>query len=301
MPFDQDTGRWLGTQGWRQLLTCKKELLDAFDRARQHSRAHEVETYHGIVAEAQFRNWLGDFLPKKFGVTAGYIVSQGASEHDKLPAYDVIVFDQLEAPVLWVEGHPDVTPLGRMRAIPAEYVKAVIEVKAVWDAKAAKKAADHLSDLRPLLAGFNTPGELYPKYLPHIFTSWVVFFDLFLADHQGVAALSNLLPDEYLRGFRGGVVLRGEGIEPEFTGVAQVQRRSNPEVPSVLAKGIKGLFSQTKQWADGNHYSVCLHWFASNFSAFAFELIARLNGTRVGAPPSYHGQPGNSLESDNDS
>jgi hypothetical protein len=71
MPLDLATGKWLGTQGWRQLLTCKKELLDAFDRARQHSRAHEVETYHGIVAEAQFRNWLSDFLPKKYGVTAG--------------------------------------------------------------------------------------------------------------------------------------------------------------------------------------------------------------------------------------
>jgi hypothetical protein len=175
MPIDAATGRLLGTQGWRQLLTCKKELLDAFDRARQHSRAHEIETYHGIVAEAQFRNWLTDFLPKKYGVTAGYIVSQGASENDKLPAFVVIIFDQLEAPILWVESHPDVSPLGKMRAIPAEYVKAVIEVKAVWNSATATKAVSHLADLTPLLAGLDPPAERYKKFLPWNFTSWIVF------------------------------------------------------------------------------------------------------------------------------
>src|SRR5262249_16659195 len=113
MHFDEATGRVLGTQGWQQLLTCKKERLDAFDRARQHSRPQEVETYHGIVAEAQFRNWLSEFLPKKYGVTAGYVISQGASERDKLPAFDVIIYDQLESPVLWIESHPDVSPLGK--------------------------------------------------------------------------------------------------------------------------------------------------------------------------------------------
>jgi hypothetical protein len=60
------------TQGWKQFLTARKEMLDAFDRAREKSSLHEVATYHGKVAEAEFRKWLGSFLPKRYGVTSGY-------------------------------------------------------------------------------------------------------------------------------------------------------------------------------------------------------------------------------------
>jgi hypothetical protein len=47
--------RSVGRQGWEQLLTWKKEILDAFDRGRRYARGHEVETYHGLVAEAHFQ------------------------------------------------------------------------------------------------------------------------------------------------------------------------------------------------------------------------------------------------------
>jgi hypothetical protein len=51
------------TQGWKQFLTGRKEMLDAFDSAREKSHSHEVETYHGKVAEARFRDWLATFFP----------------------------------------------------------------------------------------------------------------------------------------------------------------------------------------------------------------------------------------------
>ena len=41
----------IGTQGWKQFLTAKKEIIDRFDRAKEYAKTHEVETYHGIVAE----------------------------------------------------------------------------------------------------------------------------------------------------------------------------------------------------------------------------------------------------------
>ncbi|MDQ2773503.1 MAG: hypothetical protein M3Y57_01030 [Acidobacteriota bacterium] len=44
------------SQGWRQILTARKNMLDAFDRAREQARSHEVETYHGLVAEAKYRD-----------------------------------------------------------------------------------------------------------------------------------------------------------------------------------------------------------------------------------------------------
>src|SRR5688500_8615443 len=92
-----------GTLGWSQFLTARKELLDTFDTERTKAKAHEVETYHGVAAEAEFRKWLSSFLPKRYGVTKGYIVSQGRPDTDTLPEFDVIIFDALESPILWVE------------------------------------------------------------------------------------------------------------------------------------------------------------------------------------------------------
>src|SRR5438128_1692670 len=117
------------SQCWRQFLTARQEMLDAFDRARHKAASHEVETYHGKVAEAEFRKWLTDFLPKKYGVTSGYIVSPGLKSTEKTPHFDIIIYDQLESPILWVEGDPDVSLQGRVRALPVEYVRAVLEVK----------------------------------------------------------------------------------------------------------------------------------------------------------------------------
>ena len=84
--------------GWKQFLTSRKEMLDAFDRAREKSKSHEVETYHGRVAEAEFRKWLTSFLPKKFGVSSGFIISPGLKDTEKAPHFDVIIYEQLESP-----------------------------------------------------------------------------------------------------------------------------------------------------------------------------------------------------------
>ena len=87
-------------QGWKQFLTSRAEMLDAFDRAREKAKSHEVETFHGEVAEAELRKWLTSFLPKRYGVTSGYIVSAGLKSSEKKPHFDVVIYDQLEAPCL---------------------------------------------------------------------------------------------------------------------------------------------------------------------------------------------------------
>jgi hypothetical protein len=85
-------------QGWKQFLTSRKEILDAFDRAKQKAKAHEVETFHGNVAEAELRKWLSGFLPKRYGVTSGYIVSPGLKSSEKTPHFDVITMTSLRRP-----------------------------------------------------------------------------------------------------------------------------------------------------------------------------------------------------------
>jgi hypothetical protein len=83
-------------------------MLHAYEVARTQASAQEVEAHHGSVAEGESRRWLVDFLPKRYGVTSGYVVSQQLSANEqKLPHYDVIVYDALNSPVLWVEGNPD--------------------------------------------------------------------------------------------------------------------------------------------------------------------------------------------------
>src|SRR6266849_10515547 len=119
-------------------------MLDAYDRAREQARSHECETYHGMVAEAAFREWLPGFLPKRYGVTSGYIVSPGLRSTDKTPHFDVIIYDQLESPILWIEDNPDSSVQGRSLAIPVEYVRAVLEVKAAFSAKTVQHSLDHI-------------------------------------------------------------------------------------------------------------------------------------------------------------
>jgi hypothetical protein len=55
---------------WKQFLDGKQVMLSAYDRARNHARTQTVQTHHGNVAEAAFRDWLVTFLPKRFGVTS---------------------------------------------------------------------------------------------------------------------------------------------------------------------------------------------------------------------------------------
>jgi len=71
-------------QGWKQFLTGRDEMLAAYDRARVHSSKRTVQTGHGNVAEAQFRKWLSEFLPKRYGVTSGFIISQGVPNSQDL-------------------------------------------------------------------------------------------------------------------------------------------------------------------------------------------------------------------------
>jgi hypothetical protein len=108
------------TQGWRQILNERKRILDAYDHAREQARRRPVETLHGNVVEGEFRKWLSDFLPKRFDVSSGFIISAGLPDEAKSPEFDVIVYDRLESPVLWVEDNPDSSNQWKKRAIPVE-------------------------------------------------------------------------------------------------------------------------------------------------------------------------------------
>ncbi len=289
-------------QGWKQFLTGRKEIIDAFDKARVQSGAHKVETYHGNVAEAAYRKWLSGFVPKRFAVTSGYVVSQGLRSTDKLPHFDVIVYNQLDSPVLWIEDNPDSSQQGRALAIPAEHVFAVLEVKSSFSAKTVKQAIDHLADLRPLMGGPDEPGARYPLHLPGNFSCGCVFFELRQEDMGTWQSLDEIVEGINLRGFWGGVVLRCEGKElPEtgrislLRGTERTERHSPSDSKSLLRSFA---MSCTRQITESMYVGSMLKWDELNFVEHAFDLVAMMNGAyQVGQVSSFHAFGSSFLES----
>jgi hypothetical protein len=241
-------------------------MLDAFDAGRRKARGHEVEVYHGRVAEAEFRKWLEGFLPKRFGVTPGYVVSQGQRGSVKYPHFDVVIYDQMESPILWIEDHPDVSERGAARAIPAEHVRAILEVKSTYSPRTAAHALEHLRDLEPLSVSVDPPGERYKKYLPAGFFCAAVFFET-----EGTVTLPDLtfgrelVPNGGPKNFFGGHILRGKGLDPQFSCSVRITielSREGMEIPP--GERQLGTLPMWSQFA---------------FSMFAFDVVALLSGT----------------------
>jgi|SRR5882724_3175885 len=280
-------------QGWKQFLTSRKEILDAFDRAKQKAKAHEVETFHGNVAEAELRKWLSGFLPKRYGVTSGYIVSPGLKSGEKTPHFDVIIYDKLEAPVLWVEDTPDVSEQGRSLAIPVEYVRCVLEVKSTFSSSNVQAAMAHLKDLRPLTGGPDDSQERYKLHLPATSCCGLVFFDLNEEHQFSEAALAGLIEGVKLRGFFGGIILRGQGHKMDVTGKMLLTQSATPS-ESTIGKNKSSLLNfgrtQSVKVTDNVHFGAMLMWSEFHFSQFGFDLIAMMQGTyEVGRISSFHG------------
>jgi len=284
------------SQGWQQILTARKEMLDAYDRAREQSRSHEVETYHGNVAEAVCRKWLANFLPKRYGVTSGYVVSPGLSSSDKTPHFDVIIYDQLESPILWIEDNPDNSSQGRSLAIPVEYVRAILEIKAAFSAKTVRDSLDHLRDLSPLLQHVDASTDRYKLHLPPTFCCGSIFFELRQTEANSEAALSALIGGVGLRGYFGGVILRGEGHTLPHTARLSFAQSTTP-VEDTLRSGKTPLhefgMSKSVQLADNLHIVSMLKWAESEFAQFAFDLIAMIQGNyEIGRLSSFYGLGG---------
>lgn len=281
------------SQGWKQFLTSRKEMLDSFDKAREHSRIHKVQTYHGNVAEAEFRKWLSKFLPKKYAVTSGYIISQGVSDSEKLPHFDVIIYEHLEAPILWIENNPDFSEQGKSLAIPAEYVKSVIEVKSAFKKSTFKEAIEHLGELKKLMNGIDEINDRYKMYLPRDFFCSIVFFELREENKKDYKALRELINTQNLRGFYGSLILRGEGHKNELTCKINFLKADNKILSTILKKDSlleSNTFVNLSQINQSTSLGAMLNWSETNFSEFSFDIVALLNGSyQFGRLSSFYG------------
>ena len=64
--------------GADSILAERSKLLSLYDTAKAQCADDPVKVEHGNVAEEIFRNYLSRFLPKKYGVAKGHIITRKA-------------------------------------------------------------------------------------------------------------------------------------------------------------------------------------------------------------------------------
>lgn len=296
-------GRY-GMSGWKEFQRNKQDILDEVTKLRQQTQNRPVKTAHGDAAEAKIRQWLSEFLPKKYAVTSGYIVPDLYLGQDTYYHFDVIIYDVLEAPVLWVESNSDTSEQGKFRAIPAKYVRAVYEVKSTFNSKSASDVIKKLEQLTPHAS------RLHPN-----FSCGAIFIELKESDINNQNILKKLMPGASIPGFFGGMVIdcsvdKSATATIEFVNCENTATHlKNDKSPLIIPideikmiyqpdGSVKFLGSKyggdgaqfvamggswclikiyNKIYVDGN-LGVQLSWSRNGFSDFAMTILGRLDG-----------------------
>lgn len=199
-----------GMHGWREFHRNRKDILAEFDRLREITQNRPVHTAHGQGVEAYLRKWLSEFLPKKWAVTSGYVIPVLYNDNIKLYHYDIIIYDYLNAPVLWTEGDQDNSAQGKSRAIPARNVAAILEVKSRLNGQNVQNMLNKLLEI-----------DRFKDQLFNTFFSSGIFVDLIEEDNGNMSILDAMLQFRGVHRFMGAMVLRYEGDE-SATGIVRV-------------------------------------------------------------------------------
>ncbi|HEX6806878.1 MAG TPA: DUF6602 domain-containing protein [Gemmatimonadaceae bacterium] len=275
-----------------EFLNAKREMLRRYDSVKGESANRPVMVDHGVAAEAIFREWIEGFLPAAYGVTRGFVIPDIQQPNYVLREYDLIVFDAINSPVLWVSSNPSSPTADRKRAIPAEYVLAVAEVKATFNAKSIGEATRKLSEL-----------SAFRDYLHKNFLSFVVFFEV-VREQQTSCRIVEELTRSDAPGYFGGLILRAEGFDEDLAGYLQFTDGSKATEPSMpVIRDIAKLLVDDERgglqislqgdvaeivWANArinynlgyapNVKGASLAWSHNSFPRFALHLLDRLRG-----------------------
>lgn len=290
-----------GMHGWMEFHQNRKNIIDEYDRIYAITENRPVKTAHGIGVEAYLRKWFSEFLPKKWSVTSGYIIPTLYRDSPKLYHYDVIIYDALNAPVLWTEGNEDDSFQGKYRAIPAKYVACVLEVKSRLNQKNIKDMANKLSEL-----------SAFSDQLPDTFFSSGIFVDLKEKDNVKPSVLSSVHEFKKAHRFMEAMVLRYEG-DVSATGIIRLHKiddnKSTDRKFDKIAKpidslaiymtedgnveiaegggGVTAVASSNSSWSMSKIFNAmhqvddelaAIAWSRSGFSEFCIDLISSLEG-----------------------
>jgi hypothetical protein len=264
----------------------RKRLLDAYDTAKAQATDDAVKTEHGFVAEDLAREWLVSFMPKKFGVCKGYIITHSLEYTGDLEEWDIIIYDALEAPILFTRQTSDGASRGERRAIPVEHVRGVLEVKATLSPQAAELSVNKLKKLRHFMGTNTSPN--YPKFLCSPFVCAALFFETRvrnLSDYRrALDCLSTLMQEEPQVPLIGGLILRSQR-EHEHSGYLTFLKG---EQPVDLADALE--MSTGFQYPDGKFGAFgCFSWGVNSYPMFIFDLLNFLNGKGSPGIGSFYG------------
>jgi hypothetical protein len=265
----------------KQYLAIRKEILAQFDSAKDKASTHKVQTYHGCFVEEKIREWLKSFLPQRYGVCAGYVVSQELKVGKKHPHFDVIIYDALNSPILWVEDLSHNTT--QSRAIPAEYVLAVIEVKSTLDTTTIEEAIDHINELNDVACNTNLPEERYKKYLPNTFFWGMIFVEIDSKTPSSKTICEKLINNRKIKKYYSSLILRrtNESINNDKSGCLKFVE-SEAKIQDSGSFGSFGMFFMNNQDPNGKYQGIMSTWGQMEFVTFEFDILALLNGTFKG-------------------
>lgn len=291
-----------GQLGWKEFNQNRKDILSEFDKILEQNNNRPVKVAHGIGVEAYIRSWLSEFLPKKYGVSSGFIIPNSYEESAKIYHFDIIIFNQLDAPILWTEGNKDQNEQGKYRAIPAKYVMAIYEVKSRLTKQNISDAFVKLNQTKAFSA------QLHPLY-----SCGVIFIDLKECDNNKESIIKELINGKDVYKFNGGMILRYEG-DNSCTGLIRIfnlesssgkdQKHLIPIAKPIddvnifmtedgkLTIGEQGAGAQLvatsdTNWSVAKTYgvfynegikSINVDWSRSNFSEFCVDLLGSLEG-----------------------
>jgi hypothetical protein len=276
----------IGHVGAMSILAERNALLAEYDKAKAQTTYDVVKVEHGHVAEEIFRQWLNTFLPKRFAATKGYIITTNRDYSGPMEEWDVIIYDALESPVLFVRGSEP------KRAIPVEYVRAVVEVKATFTPTSAKQVVAKLTKLQAF-RGENTDPK-YPVSLCAPFVTGAVFFETAVESYtQHIAALNQLSqlyqlsPSVNPLGF---VVLRSQKVAEHSGYIRLVVSREMMSWPEPFENSACFTLPDAGDEPDYKYGSVfCSGWGEINFFQYMFDLLAVMKGTYDGRVSSFYG------------
>lgn len=291
-----------GLFGWKEFHNTRREILSEFDRAKGYGVSRPVRTEHGNAGEAALRRWFSNYLPKKYGVTSGYIIPDIMATEYKLYHFDLLIYDEISSPILWINGDYDHSEQGKRRAIPAKHVRAAFEIKASLTSQSAREALSKLSEFNYL-----------ENHLPSIFSCGTLFLDLDATQVNNKTILPNLIPSNPIIGYWGGLILRCS-LDQEMTGLFELiplsennDEAKSLEIPiasnldqlkihrnadgnvtiseqgaGVMAfAGPDGKWHFSKQYGPiiyGKLFGLHLAWSYNTFAKFALDLLSRLEG-----------------------